>query len=374
MRAAVEGELLELFVHLAGIASPTGAERELADAVRAYVGGLGLGLREDDSAPVTGCGCGNLVVRVPGCGEAPPIGLCAHLDTVPLARAPRVVVEGGFVRTDGETILGADDKAAVAVLLLLARDLVAEPPAGDVEIVLTAGEEAGLLGAKALDVGALEARRMFVLDSDGPPGTLITGAPTQKRIDAEFHGVAAHAGIAPERGRSAIGAAARAIAAMRLGRIDEETTANVGIVRGGTAANVVAERCVVQGEARSHDLGKVTAQVEHMVAAVTTEAAACGVDVEIDVREAFRGYRHEAGSPLLAIGAEAAARAGLSPRLAEGGGGSDGNVFNARGLPALTLGVGFEDAHSPLERMSLDRLAELYAFAAGVVHAAGTAA
>jgi len=160
----------------------------------------------------------------------------------------------------------------------------------------------------------------------------------------------------------------------RLGRIDEETTANVGVVSGGTAANVVAERCVVQGEARSHDLGKVTAQVEHMVAAVTTEAAACGVDVEIDVREAFRGYRHEAGSPLLAIGAEAAARAGLSPRLAEGGGGSDGNVFNARGLPALTLGVGFEDAHSPQERMSLDRLAELYAIAAGVVHAAGTAA
>ena len=374
MRPDVEGELLELFVRLAGIASPTGAEREIADVVKRYTDQLGLRIREDASAPVTGCGCGNLVVSVPGRGEAPPIGLCAHLDTVPVASAPRVVIENGFVRSDGETILGADDKAAVAVLLLLARDLAAEPPAGGVEIVFTAGEEAGLLGAKALDLGVLEARRMFVLDSDGAPGTLIIGAPTQKRIDAEFRGVAAHAGIAPERGRSAIVAAARAIAAMRLGRLDDETTANVGIVSGGTAANVVAEHCVVRGEARSRDPLKVTAQAEHMVAAISTEAAACGVDVEIDVHEAFRGYRHDDESPLLVVAAEAAASAGLEPRLVEGGGGSDGNVFNARGLPALTLGVGFENAHSPRERMSIRRLGELYALAAGVVRAAGTAA
>ncbi len=374
MRSDVEGDLLELFVRLAGIASPTGAEREIADVVKQYVESLGLGVREDGSAPVTGCGCGNLVVSVPGRGEAPPIGLCAHLDTVPVASPPRVVVEGGYVRADGETILGADDKAAVAVLLLLARDLAAEPPAGDVEIVLTAGEEAGLLGAKALDLGSLESRRMFVLDSDGAPGTLITGAPTQKRIDAAFRGVAAHSGIAPERGRSAIVAAARAIAAMRLGRLDDETTANVGTVNGGTAANVVAEHCVVSGEARSRDPHKVTAQAEHMVEAISAAAAACGVDVEIDVREAFRGYRHEAGSPLLAMAAEAVVSVGLEPRRVEGGGGSDGNVFNARGLPALTLGVGFEDVHSPQERMSIQRLRELYAIAAALVRAAGTAA
>ncbi len=293
---------------------------------------------------------------------------------MPVAAAPRVVVENGFVRSDGSTALGADDKAAVAALLVLASDLVAEPPAGDVEIVFTAGEEIGLLGAKALDLGALAARQMFVLDSDGAPGTLIVGAPTQKRVDATFRGVAAHAGIAPELGRSAIVAAARAIAAMPLGRLDEETTANVGIVKGGTAANVVAERCVLQAEARSHDIDKVTAQTERMVEALSTAAAACGVDVEIDVREAFRGYRHEAGSPLLAVGAAAAAFAGLEARLVAGGGGSDANVFNARGLPALTLGVGFENAHSSQERMSLDRLAELSAMAAGVVRAAATAA
>jgi len=374
VRPVLNGEVLDLFVRLAGIASPTGAEREVADVVKRYLVDLGLGVHEDGSAPVTGCGCGNLVARIPGRGEAPPIALCAHLDTVPVERAPQVVVADGFVRTDGATVLGADDKAALAVILVLARALVAEPPAGDVELVFTPGEEAGLLGANALDLGRLAAQRVFVLDSDGAPGTLVVASPTQKRIEAEFRGTAAHAGIAPERGRSAVVAAARAVAAMRLGRLDEETTANIGILRGGTAPNVVAERCALEGEARSHDAVKVTEQTEHMVQAIAAEAAAAGVDVEIDVHEAFRGYRHEAASPLLAIGTEAAALAGLQSRRLDGGGGSDANVFNAAGLPALTLGVGFENAHSSQECMSLERLGELAAMAAGVVRAAGTAA
>ncbi len=379
MRPGVEDgrtddDLLDLFVRLAGIASPTGAEREVADVVIRRLRDLGLAVREDDSASVTGCACGNLVARIPGRGEAGPVGLCAHLDTVPMERAPRVLVADGYVRSDGATPLGADDKAAVAVLLVLAGALVAEPPAGDVELVFTAGEEAGLLGAKALDTTDLTAARVFVLDSDGEPGTLITGAPTQKRIDAEFKGVAAHAGIAPELGKNAIVVAARAVAAMQLGRLDDETTANIGVVGGGTAPNVVAERCFIGGEARSRDMAKVTAQAEHMVRVIAAEAAAAGIDVEIDVREAFRGYRHEADSPLLAIGAEAARLAGLEPRLVAGGGGSDANIFNAHGLPALTLGAGFEYAHSSRERMSLDRLRGLYAMAAAVVRAAGTAA
>ena len=374
MHDVLDDELVHLLVRLAGIASPTGAEREVADVVKDYLGDLGLEVHEDGSASVTGCGCGNLVARISGRGVAPPVALCAHLDTVPVDHAPRVVVADGFVRSDGETVLGADDKAAVAALLVLARRLVAEPPAGDVELVLTPGEEVGLLGAKALDLSALTARRVFVLDSDGAPGTLIVASPTLKSIEAEFRGTAAHAGMAPELGRSAVVAAARAVAAMQLGRLDGETTANIGVLRGGTAPNVVAERCTIAGEARSHDPAKVTEQMEHMVHAIAAEAAAAGVDVEIDVRETFRGYRHEAESPLLAIGAEAAALAGLQARLVDGGGGSDANAFNASGLPALTLGAGYENAHSPQERMSLERLGELLAMAEAIVHAAGTAA
>jgi tripeptide aminopeptidase len=366
--------LLDLFVQLCGIASPTGSEREIADVVTAYLRDLGIAVREDDSAAVTGCGCGNLVATIPGRGEAEPVGLCAHLDTVPMDAAPTVVVAQGRVCSDGATPLGADDKGAVAVLLWLAKDLVAAPPAGDVELILTAGEEEGLLGARALDLAGLTAKRVFVLDSDGAPGTLITGAPTQRVIDAEFKGHAAHAGIAPELGRSAVVAAARAIAAMRLGRLDDETTANIGVIAGGTARNVVAERCTVSGEARSRDAVKVTEQAEHMVQAIAAAAAAAGVDVEIDVREAFRGYRHAPDGDLLRVGAEAARLAGLEQRFVEGGGGSDANVFNELGLPALTLGAGFEHAHSPRESLSVAHLHELYAMAAGLVRAAGPAA
>ena len=259
VRASLD-ELTALFVELLRIPSPSGEEGAVADAVKRFAAGAGLQCAEDDSAARTGLGSGNLIVRVPGRGEGTPIALCAHLDTVPLPHAPEVIVENGVVRSDGETILGADDKAGVAALLLVARDLAVEPPAADVEIVITAGEEIGLQGAKALDLSLLRAGAAFVIDSEGAPGTIIASAPTLKAVDAVFSGVAAHAGIEPQAGRSAVVAAARAVAAMRLGRIDDETTANVGVVKGGSAVNVVPERCEVRAEARSRDLAKVTAQ------------------------------------------------------------------------------------------------------------------
>jgi len=370
VRAGLD-ELRELFVRLAGIRSPSLEEREMADAVKDFVRGVGLEAFEDASAALTGCGCGNLIVRLPGRGEGTPIALCAHLDTVPLDRAPTVIVENGVVRTDGETILGADDKAAVAALLLLLRDLALEPPAADVEFVFTAGEEIGLQGAKALDPASVAAAAVFVFDSEGEPGAVIAAAPTLKAIAAEFRGVAAHAGIEPQRGRSAIVAAARALAAMDLGRIDEETTANAGLIEGGSAVNVVAERCVVRLEARSRDEQKLAAQVAGMVEAITVAAAETGVDVEIEIEEHYRGYAHAADALPLRIADAALADAGLEARHIGGGGGSDANVFNARGLPSLTLGVGFERVHSPHECIRLERLEQLYRLGHALVRAAG---
>jgi len=370
MRAGLD-ELRDLFVRLAGIRSPSLEEREMADAVEHFVRGVGLDVFEDASAALTGCDCGNLIVRVPGRGEGTPIALCAHLDTVPLDRAPTVIVENGMVRTDGETILGADDKAAVAPLLLLLRDLALEPPAADVEIVFTVAEEIGLQGAKALDPAALAAAAVFVFDSEGAPGTIITSAPTLKAIEAEFRGVAAHAGIEPQHGRSAIVAAARALADMDLGRIDDETTANVGLIEGGSAVNVVAERCVVRAEARSRDEAKLAAQVAGMLGAMSVAAGDAGIDVQIEVEEHFRGYAHPADALPLRIADAAMAEAGLEARHIGGGGGSDANVFNARGLPALTLGVGFERVHSPHECIRLERLEQLYRLGHALVRAAG---
>jgi tripeptide aminopeptidase len=370
VRAGLD-ELRDLFVRLAGIRSPSLEEREMADAVKDFVRGVGLEAFEDASAALTGGDCGNLIVRLPGGGEGTPIALCAHLDTVPLDRAPTVIVENGVVRTDGETILGADDKAAVAALLLLLRDLAQEPPAADVEFVFTAGEEIGLQGAKALDPASVAAAAVFVFDSEGEPGTMIAAAPTLKAIAAEFRGVAAHAGIEPQRGRSAILAAARALAAMDLGRIDDETTANAGLIAGGSAVNVVAERCVVRAEARSRDEQKLAAQVAGMVEAITVAAAETGVDVVIEVEEHYRGYAHAADARPLRIADAALADAGLEARHVGSGGGSDANVFNAKGLPSLTLGVGFERVHSPHETIRLERLEQLYRLGHALVRAAG---
>jgi tripeptide aminopeptidase len=370
VRAGLD-ELRDLFVRLVSIRSPSREERAMADAVIDYVHGLGLDVREDDTAAVTGCACGNLVVRVPGRGRGTPIALSAHIDTVPLARAPAVIVENGVVRTDGETVLGGDDKAAVTAILMALRDLAADPPAAAVEVVFSAGEEIGLQGAKAFDVGSLAAEVVFVLDSEGPPGTAIVGGPTLKAVEAEFRGTAAHAGIEPEAGRSAVVAAARAIAAMDLGRLDDETTANVGIVRGGTAVNVVPERCAVRAEARSRDEDKLAVQVGKMVEALSVAAAETGVDLDIDVHEEFRGYAHDDGSPQLRMAAAAVAEAGLAWRPVGGGGGSDANVFNLKGRPAVNLAVGFEHVHSPQESMSLLHLQQTYELVHALVRVAG---
>jgi len=370
VRAGLD-ELRDLFVRLVGIRSPSLQEREMADAVKDFVRGVGFEASEDASAALTGGDCGNLIVRLPGRGEGTPIALCAHLDTVPLERAPTVIVENGVVRTDGETILGADDKAAVTVLLLLLRDLAHEPPAADVEFVFTAAEEIGLQGARALDASLLAAAAVFVLDSEGEPGTVIAAAPSLKAVTAEFRGVAAHAGIEPQHGRSAILAAARALAAMDLGRIDDETTANAGLIAGGSAVNIVPARCLVRAEARSRDEHKLAVQVAGMVEAITVAAAETGVDVEIDVEEHFQGYAHAADALPLRLADAALAEAGLEARHIGGGGGSDANVFNARGLPAVTLGVGFERVHSPHECIRLERLEQLYRVGHALVGVAG---
>lgn len=369
--AATTQELVDLFVRLASIRSPSREEREMADSVAAFVRDAGFTVEEDDSAPVSGCACGNLIVRVPGRGEGTPVALCAHLDTVPTDAAPTVVVDNGVVRSDGRTVLGADDKAAVAALLMVLRDLGREAPAADVEVVFTPGEEIGLQGAKAMELGDLRSRLVCVFDSEGVPGTVICSAPSLKALVARFRGTAAHAGIEPEHGRSAVVAASRAVAAMELGRLDEETTANVGILRGGSAVNVVPERCEVFGEVRSRDEAKLARHLTQLLEACTVAAAEVGVDVDLDIEEHFRGYTWEDGSLPLRVVDAALAEAGIEARHIAGGGGSDSNVFNARGLDAITLGVGFERVHSPHESIRVERLGQVYTIAHAIVRAAG---
>ncbi len=351
--------VVDLFLDLCAIPSPPGEERAVADRVTRELGAIGLEWDEDDSGPLIGATAGNVLCRLPGrTDDGTPIFLCAHFDTVPLAGdlAP-VVGEDGIVRNAGGTILGADNKSALAVMVEAARRIVEErrPHAG-VELLFTPMEEIGLVGADAFDAERLEARIGYVYDQAAPIGEVVTGSPTAQELELTFVGRAAHAGMYPEEGRSAIVAAARAIADMPLGRIDDRTSANVGLVRGGTARNVVAERCTLEAEVRSHDDGRVTDVVQQILDAAAFAASLSDCTLESRVEPKYRGYRFRNDDRAVRLAVDALARAGFEARLALSGGAADANVFNARGLQCVNLANGMTDIHTAEERISVEDL------------------
>ncbi len=354
------------FAELCAIRSVFGEERAIADHVSAELRALGLEVEEDDSAQASGAAAGNLLVRMPGPAQVGggrsaerSVLLCAHLDTVPHEGVVEPVLEDDAWVSAGDTILGADNKAAVAVLLELARRHASDPAPVAIELLLTTSEENALAGAKAFDVGRLRSDFGYVFDHASPIGEVVVASPTYYRIEARFHGRPAHAGIRPEDGRSAIMAAARAIAAMPHGRIDAETTANVGAVNGGTqGTNVVAEHCTVLAEARSLDPAKADAVVARLVDAVHDGAnePACSCDVDVSVARLFEGYRHPSTAPAVLAAEEALRRCGHAPTRIATGGGTDGNAFEAQGFSCTNLANGTEHNHEAVERVSVAAL------------------
>jgi tripeptide aminopeptidase len=347
---------LDLFLDLAAIESPPGEERAVADRVLAELRGLGLEVDEDGAGAEIGSTIGNLLCRLPGRAEqGTPIFFCAHLDTVPpQGLLLPVVGEDGVVRNAGGTILGADNKSAVVALVEAARRIVEErrPHAG-VELLFTPKEEVGLLGAGAFDHTRLEAELGFVYDQAAPIGEVILGAPYQRSLLVRFHGRPAHSGMVPEEGRSAIAAAARAIADLRLGRIDEETTANVGLITGGSARNIVPEWCELEAEARSHDARKLADLVQEMLDTFAFAASVAECTLETEVSETYQGYRFGPDDPVVRLAAAALERCGHLLRPALTGGGADANVFNAKGVPCLNLANGMADIHTADEHIAV---------------------
>jgi tripeptide aminopeptidase len=373
--AATSGEreaLLSDFIRLCEIESPSRRERAVADAVVADLRAVGLGVEEDGSGAQTGSDAGNLLSRIAGPEDARTILLCAHLDTVPLDAPVEVARENGRLTNRNEAILGADNKAAVAVMLGVARRLAREGSPVGVEFLFTTCEELALRGAKTVEPGQLRSEFGFVFDHASPIGELIVAAPTYYRLEADFVGAAAHAGIRPEEGRNAIAAAARALAAMRLGRLDPETTANVGLIEGGTAANVVAERCRVELEARSLDDARAGEVVSELVDAVTEAASDTECDVETTVEQLFRGYRLARTAPQVQVAAVALESLGIEPAYVHTGGGSDANALVAAGLPVLNVANGTERNHQPDEAETVEALETMLDVALGIVgHSAG---
>jgi tripeptide aminopeptidase len=348
-------EVLALFTELAAIPSPPGEEREVADVVGTYLRGCALDVDEDDAGARIGATAGNLYTRIDATSAGTPIFLCAHLDTVPPVGAIEPVVDAeGIVRNAAGTILGADNKAAVAVMLEATRRVLAEgrPHAG-LELLFTPKEEVGLIGAAAFDESRLLARHGFVYDQAAPIGDVILGAPYSQAMEVTFHGQASHAGMYPDEGRNAIVAAARAIADLRLGRVDEETTANVGVIRGGTAGNIVADWCTFQAEARSHDPAKLADLMQEMLEAFSFAASLADCSVDVESRKSYRGYRFKRDDEVVRLATDALARAGYEAHYGLSGGAADANVFNERGLQCLNLANGMIDIHTANERISV---------------------
>jgi tripeptide aminopeptidase len=368
-------EVVPLFTELAALPSPPGEEREVADRVADYMRDLALDVDEDDAGARVGSNAGNLYARVAPTSEGVPLFFCAHLDTVPPDGTIEPVVEDGIVRNAAGTILGADNKAAVAVMLEATRRVLAEgrPHAG-IELLFTPKEEVGLLGAAAFDSDRLAARVGYVYDQAAPIGEVILGAPHAHAMQIRFHGRASHSGMYPEEGRSAIAAAAKAISDFRLGRVDDETTANVGVIHGGTAGNIVPEWCTFLAEARSQDEGKLADLVQDMLEAVTFAAELGECEVETEMKKSYRGYRFKQDDLAVRLAVDALRQSGREPTFALSGGAADANVFNDRGLQCVNLANGMANIHTPDEQISVDDLEGMIDVTLALVDAARHAA
>jgi tripeptide aminopeptidase len=366
--------VLDLFTELAMLPSPPGAERAVADAVTGYLADLALDVEEDDAGTAVGSTIGNLLCRIEPYGVdggGVPLFLCAHLDTVPPEGTIEPSVDEGIVRNSAGTILGADNKAAVAVMLEAARRLLSESrPHAGIELLFTPKEEVGLLGAAAFDHTRLRASVGYVYDQAAPIGEVILGAPYAHSMTVRYHGRAAHSGMYPEEGRSAVAAAARAIADFRLGRLDEETSANVGTIEGGTAGNIVPEWCTFTAEARSHDERKLADTVQEMLDAIAFAASVEECEVETDLKKSYSGYRFRRDDPAVALAAQALATAGYRPSYALSGGAADANVFNERGLACVNLANGMAQIHTPDEHIAVADLEGMVEVTLALVDAA----
>lgn len=358
--------LAETFITLCEMDSPSKQEGRVAAHVKEIFTELNGEVFEDDSAATTGSDCGNIVVRFPGNNPEPePVFFNCHLDTVQPGKGVRVLREGNTFTSMGDTVLGADDKSGIAVLIEVIRCLQEQNiPHGPIELLFTTCEEVGLLGVKAFDVNSLRARIGYALDTTGTDQVII-GAPAANRFVAEITGHSAHAGLAPEQGVNAIHLAAQAVAELHLGRLDQESTANIGLIAGGTATNIVPDKVIVQGEIRSHSEDKLatyTEEFEETFRQVVDDwtdptGLAAGIPtVTLQISKEYPVMKLAEDAPALQRVGNAAARLDRRLEYIVAGGGSDANILNSYGLSCAILGTGMTNVHTVDECIELDEM------------------
>lgn len=353
-----EQRIVDLFIELVQVDSETKHEEKIAVVLKEKFTALGVEVVEDDAKEKTGHGANNLICTLPATKEdVDTIYFTSHMDTVVPGNGIKPSIEDGYIKSDGTTILGADDKAGLAAMLEAITVLKEENIAhGKIEFIITVGEESGLVGAKALDSSLVTAKFGYALDSDGKVGDIIVAAPTQAKVNATIYGKTAHAGVAPERGVSAITIASRAISKMPLGRIDEETTANIGRFEGGTQTNIVCDRVDILAEARSLIPEKMEAQVAKMKEAFETAAQEMGGRAEVDIKVMYPGFKFGDGDHVVEVAKKAVANIDRPSRLLQSGGGSDANVIAGFDIPTVNLAVGYEDIHTTNEKIPVEEL------------------
>ncbi|RAP76460.1 M20/M25/M40 family metallo-hydrolase [Paenibacillus montanisoli] len=352
--------LIDEFMELVQVDSETKHEREICDVLTGKLKELGFSVEEDDAASITGHGAGNLIAMLEANGKegAPVIFFTSHMDTVVPGKGikPRLDADG-YIRSDGTTILGSDDKAGIAAMFEAIKVIKEQNlPHGPIQLVITVGEESGLVGAAALDSKKLKAKFGYALDSNGPIGDIAVAAPSQAKITIKIHGKSAHAGVNPEDGISAIQVAGKAISRMTLGRIDHETTANIGRFEGGGATNIVCDFVKLDAEARSIVQEKLDKQVESMREAVMAVASEFGAKAEFESKLIYPAFNFTDGDEVVELAKAAIVKMGRTPKLFHSGGGSDANIFNGHGVPTVNLAIGYEHIHTTNEQIKADDL------------------
>ncbi|PTF03352.1 hypothetical protein BUY45_08785 [Staphylococcus devriesei] len=355
--------LLDTFLELVQINSETGHEEVIQPILKNKFEQLGLNVVEDNASEKEWLGANNLICTLPSTSEdnsIPSIYFTSHMDTVvPGINVKPHVSDDGYIYSDGTTVLGSDDKAGLAAITETIEYLQEHNlPHGQIQFIITVGEKSGLKGAKELDSTALDAQFGYAVDASQPVGTTVVGAPTQMSIHTTITGKTAHAST-PDKGVSAINIAAKAISKMKLGRIDEYTTANIGKFHGGSATNIVADEVVLEAEARSHNDESINQQVTHMKDIFESTAKELGGEAHIRIEKSYPGFKIEDNAEVTQYAINSAKELGLTGDTVIAGGGSDGSIINTFGIPTVILGVGYENIHTTSERISVQSLNQL---------------
>lgn len=361
----MDSDIADYFISLVQIDSESKDEKRFAKKMEQELLKLGAEVKYDNANKKTGGNVGNLIAYLPGKIDKEPLLFCCHLDTVKPGKNIKPVIKDGKIYSSGDTILGADDKSGIAELIYAIRHLQRENISYlPIEVIFTISEEIGLLGAKNLDYSLIRAKKGYALDTH-KLGAVTIQAPSQNSFDIKIIGKEAHAGAEPEKGISAIRIASESISKLNWGRLDDETTSNIGTIQGGIATNIIAKETTLTGELRSHNEDTLKRETDKIINTFidTAKEFSINIDgklfepkVDYEVRKEYSALNVSEHNEIVQIGLKSAKKLGLPAKTIIGGGGSDANIIHNNGIDMVILGTGMRNVHTVEENIPIDDL------------------